>query len=395
MHFNAFDPAVTVDLAAAAYARMHQRAQEFAAEHAGRILEVWHESRSTWSDGGDYYDVLMAEVWNGEETERKTVTTNGDATWSRWPGSTLPVLPVDATPDTLAAVEAWQAREAAHEARREAAREAGVVTLWCLVVVTGGNKVPLWTVGVCTGLFPSMGRFGGYRARVSPVQADGSTPVDRDAVSYTDPRSLTVLMPAGDVRADWRVRVHETVVRRAPLARLAWWWASRDASTMSAEQLGARGANDLESFREVEARKLWCAYVDRLAALVGDAGDADLVAALESAFANPVYVEAGVAHDLPTVIDALTVAAEGAETGISWREVFSMHGPEETVPGPRKGSRPINVRDAAVTRAIRAQVGVVFEAPKAPRAKRARKGAEGAAPANDTGEGDPAAAAVA
>lgn len=371
------------EIAATERARNLELVASFRAEYAGRILRVAEESRSVWLDGGEYYAVLVATVWVGGEgpgaEKRITVCTNADSAFVYRPVG-LPALVADVSDETEAAWQAWHAVEEAYRTRvmREANRRS--VESGDLVVVARGVKVPQGLVGVCTGVFA--GSFG-QRVRISPVREDGSTPTGRDEVEYTAPGNLDILMDTDDVRDDWRSPVRPIVLARLPVAELAWRWAARDASQATDEELGAREGYHGGLFRAALRRELFAAYADRLVAL-----DADLIEAVRLADTEPVLVEAGRAHTLPVVLDALT----GDET---WRRTFRDFDASATRPAKGR-AKPVNLRQEAVLAAVRGGVGEVYEAPKAPRVKRAGKGTTSApaACANDDG-GEPDVGAVA
>ena len=274
-------PKTPAEEIAACRAEIVAKIEAFRAEYAGRILYVTTKTRSVWSDGGEYYDVLCADVWTGTAIEHRQVCDDGAATWHHGSGYDLfRPLVADATPDVIAAAQAWVDAEEAYAARVKAGHATlggGDVASGALVIVTRGTKVPQGMVAVVTWCGAS--EYGG-RARLSPLDERGCAVVrgrDGGGDTYTSVANVTVLMTADEARPDWRSPVTPTCARRYPVAALAWTGASRDAAHSTLDDLGARHDFDAVALRALDARARWATYADRLA---GDALAAEVAAAL-------------------------------------------------------------------------------------------------------------------
>ena len=329
----------------------------FRAAHAGRILDVTTETRSVWLDGGEYYDVLSADVWTGSAIEHVTVCTDGAARWHGAGGYDLfRPLVADATPAVIAAAQAWTDAEEAYAARCKqghATLGGGDVASGALVIVTRGTKVPQGTVAVVTWCGTSA--YGG-RARLSPIDEHCVAVVrgrEGGGDTYTAVANVTVLMTPDEARPDWRAPVTDLCARRYPVAALAWTWASRDAAHSTLAELGARHDFDAEPLRALDARARWAVYADRLAA-------DPLAAEVAALFAEcpPVVTGTKTPRTLAAVFDDLNADRPTVENALTYAE----------------GDRATYLRVALGAVGLAAPVA----APVKTRAKRARKAATAA-----------------
>lgn len=103
--------------------------------HEGLVLST---GEYNGYDDSDFYAV----VWNPEKGETERVTYASTRGWT-YPNSAS----VDATPEVLAAYEAWSERKRAEASAARAAAEAKLPKVGRTVKVVKGRKVPKGTVG--------------------------------------------------------------------------------------------------------------------------------------------------------------------------------------------------------------------------------------------------------
>lgn len=120
-------------------------------EYAGAVIEEYSQEDRIMSDV--WAMVRYARVWDSEAGAPKVVRL---FTWDFTSPGDMVTTTIDATPEVLAAYEAWKANEAAKAAKAEAARQAALVAWEAkqprrgrTIKVVKGRKVPKGIVGVC------------------------------------------------------------------------------------------------------------------------------------------------------------------------------------------------------------------------------------------------------
>lgn len=116
--------------------------------YVGATIETFSRDERIMSDVWAY--VTYARVWDAETGSPKTIRLQTEG----WEASATAV--VDATPEVLAAYEAWKVEQEAKRAAEEAARQAALAAWEAkqprrgrIIKVVKGRKVPKGTVGVC------------------------------------------------------------------------------------------------------------------------------------------------------------------------------------------------------------------------------------------------------
>ncbi len=145
--------------------------------HQGVVL--FDDGEYNGRDDSDFY----ATVWNAEKGTTERVTFASTRGWTYRNGATA-----DATPEVLAAYEAFVVATRKLMAQQAAAAEAAVPRKGRTVVVARGRKVPKGTTGtvVWYGAGKQYGYYSGASMRVGVKDAAGR-------VHFTDAKNVDVI----------------------------------------------------------------------------------------------------------------------------------------------------------------------------------------------------------
>lgn len=170
-------PAETVEEILTREASENERlVEEFRKTYKGRILGTTIRTERVWLDGGEYYDVLCATVWDQGQEKTLNVCSNGASSF-RYQPLNLPTLDVDVDPVVEAEVMAHRDHLRREQIRIQERTEATTVRRekFCLAT-TGKNAGTLGRVFTISD--------GQWGPRAGLATSSATTPVVKHGRSY-------------------------------------------------------------------------------------------------------------------------------------------------------------------------------------------------------------------